>query len=125
MGKMIEQVVKKLKTGAIKTVVPFDSLFGSDGNPVYPAAPYIVVKTEKGVGGRNFRIIVHFPLGARSQLENAMRATIKLLKGFGATSRNGAYNRLEGPIDYTDVDVVNDDKTISMEALYLMPTKTF
>lgn len=122
---MMSKIIAKLKTGAIKNVVPFDSLIDANGNPVNVQAPYIVVKSETTPGGRGFRVIVHFPIGARNQLEDTLRASMVLLNGFAATSRTGAFNRLEGPIEYTDVDVVNDDKTISMEALYLMPTKTF
>lgn len=114
---MISAVVKELKTGLVKNVVKFGSTL--------PAAPYIVVKTEKGQSGRNIRVIAHFLPGQQNELEDYMRWIIRTLSEFSGTSRNGNKNQLGKMIDYTDIVVSNDDKTISMEALFLMPTLSF
>lgn len=114
---MISAIIKELKTGQAKQVVRFGTTL--------PAAPYIVVKTEKGIGGRNVRIIGHFLPGQQNDLEDYMRWIVRTMQEFKAVSRNGNTNQLGKMIDYTDIVVSNDDKTISMEALFLMPTTSF
>ena len=95
--------------------------FGVDG---IPSSPYGVIKGEKGIGGRNIRVILHRNVGEDDELETDLRAIIHLLGDKGFTS-SGKYNRLSHMTDYTDVGVVSDDNTISMEALFLMPTTSF
>ena len=95
--------------------------FGIDG---IPSPPYGVVKSEKGINGRNVRIILHCNVGEQVDIESDLRAVCALLENKGFTSGT-IYNRLGRMIDYTDVGPVSDDNTISMEALFLMPTTTF
>lgn len=95
------------------------------GNDLLPQSPYGVIKTEKQPGGRGLRIILHRDQGQKYALEDDMRNVISLLKEYGFTSRNGNYNQLGKLVDYVDVGAVSDDNTISMEALFLMPTTSF
>lgn len=115
---MIDKVVLKLKTGIVKNVVEFGTGPGA-------SIPYVVVKGEKSVGGRGVRVIAHFAKDYQHDMEDYMHYVIKTLSYAMFTSRSGCVNQLSGLIDYTDVVVVNDDSTISMEALFLMPTKSF
>ena len=95
--------------------------YGIDG---IPSPPYCVVKSEKGINGRNIRVIPHRNVDEQELLESDLRALCILLENKGFTSGT-VYNRLGRMIDYTDVGAVSDDNTISMEALFLMPTQTF
>lgn len=94
-----------------------------DGN--LPSQPYGVVKSEKQVNGRGVRIIIHRNPGYVNELEDDLRLVVSILTEKGYTSRNGNYNQLGRLIDYTDVTPLSEDGTISMEALFLMPTTSF
>ena len=89
------------------------------------ASQYVCVKGEKLPNGRGIRFIVHDAAENQSALEDNLRYIISFVANKGFTSRNGNYNQLGEMIDYSDVAVVSDDNTISMEALFLMPTKSF
>jgi hypothetical protein len=97
------------------------------GEGVLPSPPYGVLKTEQGIDGRNIRAIIHIAQynGCINVLEDLLRSTVTMVQETGFTSRNGCYNHIGLMIDYTDVAAISDDDTISMEALFLMPTKTF
>ena len=98
-------------------------MFARYGVSSLPTQPYGVVKSEKGINGRNIRVILHRNPDDQEQLETDLRAVIALLNNKGFTSGT-VYNRLGRLIDYTDVMPLSDDNTISMEALFLMPTTT-
>lgn len=118
---MIDKIVEQLKTGRIKNVVPF----GSNNNSL---PPYIVVKPESDSLGRGtiYRIFIHMKPGQQIDLEDYLRKDISdLLDGFGSATRNGNYNELETTEEYNDIIVNNDDKTISMERSYLLPSRLF
>lgn len=116
---MIDKIVSYLQT-------EYPSIswvrFG-DGN--LPTQPYGVIKGEKQINGRGVRIIIHRNAGFVNELEDDLRYVIELLSEMGFTTRNGNYNQLGRLIDYTDVTPLSDDGTISMEALFLMPTNLF
>lgn len=95
------------------------------GVKTLPSAPYGTIKGERQENGRGIRVILHRNQGEGSTLEDDLRAVIALLSEKGFTSRNGNFNQLSRLIEYTDVAVVSDDDTISMEALFLMPTTSF
>jgi len=120
---MLTKIVAKLKTGSIKSVVPFGTKL--------PAPPYVVVKPEVVLGtGRRFRVIAHVAQsatgsGAQTTLEDYIREAIGLMEEFQATSRTGKVNRLGRVDSITDIGAVSDDSTISMEAAFIMPTHTF
>lgn len=115
--------------GMIETIVDYLNTnypsygFCRFGNNI-GSSVYGVVKSEKGINGRNIRVILHRNVGEQELLESDMRSVIILLENHGFTSGT-VYNRLGRMIDYTDVATVSDDNTISMEALFLMPTQTF
>ena len=96
--------------------------FGYGGNK---AAPYIVVKGERLPDGRGIRAICHRISGEEDLLEDDLRSTRVLLEEKQITSRHGNINQIGKMIDWVDVAVVSDDNTISMEALFLMPSTTF
>lgn len=95
------------------------------GDGDLPMSPYGVIKGEKLTDGRGVRVIIHRNKGYSNELEDDLHAVIELLSDKGFTSRNGNYNQLGRLIDYTDVTPLSDDGTISMEALFLMPSKSF
>jgi hypothetical protein len=95
------------------------------GGDCIPSPPYGVIKPEKGVNGRNIRVILHNVAGSQAILENDLRSVVVLLNNYFITDDSGNHNALGQLIDYTDVGPVSDDNTISMEALFLMPTHSF
>lgn len=118
---MLYKVIAKLKTGKYPRVVAY-------GVEQLPEPPYVVVKPERDpVGrGRVFRIIAHFMPGQHIFLENYVRNDLdELLSDFMTTTRYGNHNTLLIENDYTDIIVDNDDKTISMERVFLMPSMIF
>lgn len=116
---MIDKIVSYLQTE-----YP-DVAWVKYGDNDIPSQPYGVVKGEKQVGGRGVRIILHRNKGSSIALEDDLRNVINIVSNKGFTSRNGNYNQLGRLISFTDVTAVSDDGTISMEALFLMPTSTF
>lgn len=115
---MWAKVVEKIKTSSVKNVVPF-------GASKMLSAPYDVVKPERVPGGgRRFRIIAHRKADEQILLEAHIRELIALLNGFTATTARGTHNSLKYE-DYSDIAPVSIDGTISMEASFLMPTRTF
>jgi len=115
---VITKIVEQLKTGTIKNVVPY-------GVEQLPAPPYVVVRPERDMLGRGraYRIIVHMQPGQQIFLEDyVFNDLFDLLDNFTATSRNNNYNRLLTENDYTDIIISNDDGTISMERVFLLPS---
>lgn len=117
---MITKIVEKLKTGSIKNVVPY-------GVDQLPKPPYIVVKPTKDFlnRGRSYFIFVHMLPGQNIMLEDYLFNDLSiLLDGFTAISRHGNLNNLLTENDYDDI-VRNDDGTISMGRVFLMPSIIF
>jgi hypothetical protein len=116
---MITKIIERLKTSAIKNVVPY-------GSNSRPAPPYIVVRPEYNNSGRLFRIFVHMMPGQQIFLEDYAFGTIPaLLDNYAADDRHGNYNHLLPQPDFTDIIANNDDGTISMERRYLVPQVHF
>ena len=114
---MTTRIVERLKTGSVKNVVPF-------GIATMPAAPYVVVKPESGVGERSFLIIAHFKAGQNILLEDYIFNEVsELLKNFVTTDRHGNNVRIKDADKYTDIVVENDDSTISMERIFYVPSR--
>lgn len=91
-----------------------------------PSVPYLVIKGEKSpTGGRSIRFILHENVGKQDELIDELREVCRMVSNRQFTTHSGAINRLGSLVDYTDVTPVSDDGTISMEALFLMPTTTF
>lgn len=116
---MLSKVIAKIKTGSIKTVIPYGY--------ARPAPPYVVVRTSADPLGRGkiFRIFWHFSQGGQALLDDYDGEIISLLDGFNADSRKGNNNQLEVEPDYDDITINNDDDTISRERRFLMPSRTF
>jgi hypothetical protein len=115
---MIDLVVKQLKTGAWKNVVPF-------GMPV-PSPPYIVVKEEPNPFGKTrFRCILHHNPAYLMDLRSYARKTLhtllsdKLLAGTAPDTRQIIlYEEQDSLTGYT---IDSDDGTISIERAYYTP----
>ena len=113
---MITKIVEKLKTGTVKNVIPFGWSL--------PAAPYVVVKMERDSLGRGiaYRIIAHFKPGQNIFLEDyVMNELMTLLDGYAAITRHGTYQELESTGEWGALVTDNDDSTISMERVFLVP----
>jgi hypothetical protein len=118
---MLTKIVEHLKTGPITNVIPYGSL------PL-PEPPYIVVKPERDTLGRGraFRIVVHMLPGQQIFLEDFVRETLyTLLSEFTSASRHGNINQLDFGDEWSDIIIGNDDSTISMERVFLMPSLIF
>jgi hypothetical protein len=113
---MVAEVVSRLKTGTIKSVVPFGSAL--------PSAPYVVVKTKAGMGRRDLRIIAHAKQGSSQTLEDYVFEELSdLLRGFSSTDRHGNPFKVLDAEEWTDVEAVSDDSTISMERVFYVPQR--
>lgn len=115
---MITKIVEQLKTGTIKNVIPF-------GFPV-PSPPYIVVKEFTHPNGTGFFITVHYNQGQQILLDDYIKKDIpELLNDFQAITRNGNLQRLESDIfsPIPELQIHNDDDSISKERVYWMPDK--
>jgi hypothetical protein len=119
---MIAAIITRLKTGKIKSVIPF-------GTIDTPAPPYIVVKQEVAMSGNghNIRVTVHMKPDQQQALDDFVRDDLStLLSEWAGTSHNGAYNQLDKGIDEFPVLIIgNDDGTIAMERVFLLPSVLF
>lgn len=115
-------VVKRLKTGSIKNV------FRYGGYSKLPEPPYVIVRFEEDPVGRGklIRIIGHMLPGQDLFLEDYMTNEVSnLLDDYWGTSRHGNTNMLLNENEYTDTIPLSDDGTISMERVFLMPSRVF
>lgn len=115
---MIDKIVEAINNDMMIPAIMFGA--GLPGS-----TRYVCVKGEKLPNGRGIRFIVHNTVDNQIEIEDDLRYIIEFVKNKGFTSRNGNYNMIGEMIDYTDVGPVSDDNTISMEALFLMPTTSF
>jgi hypothetical protein len=114
-------IVARLKTGSIQRVVPY-------GTENKPAPPYVVVKSERSAVGNGwrYRITAHFRPGQNTFLKDYMQNELfDLLDNYKAQSRHGNYNKVLTEDDFTGIIANNDDGTISMERVFLVPSMTF
>jgi len=120
---MQTKIVAKLKTGSIKSVVPF--------GPKAPAAPYVVVKEEKAPGNMaRFRIIPHMAptaVNVTAIEDYTLSELSTLLSDFEADDRDGNHFKLEEPDEkeWVGIGAVSDDNTISMERSFYAPLLLF
>jgi hypothetical protein len=115
---MITAIINRIKTGSIREVV----LFGDSAH--VPAPPYVVVKTETGpIQNRYIRLIVHRNSGEQDLLEDYVfhELTILLGKQVWLTDRNGGRFRLLNGEIWSEPILGNDDETIVMERLFILP----
>lgn len=115
---MITKIIEQLKTGTIKNVVPF-------GSPV-PSTPYIVVKEFTHPMGTGFFVTTHMDQGQQIFLDDYVKKDIpELLNDFKATTRNGNLQQLHQDIfsPIPELQIHNDDDSISKERVFWMPDK--
>lgn len=121
---MIAEIIAQLKTGDLTNVIPF-------GQQVPTTTPYVVVKPETHPSGRGIRVIVHYAVGTTLTKINGVIKTPQddyiyaelptLLSDFEFTNNHGETMSVVDTGEITDVGVVNDDNTISMERLFYIP----
>ena len=114
-------VVQRLQIGQITNVVPY-------GIAQLPAPPYVVVKTERDAVGRGrlLRVIVHFAADQRKWLEAYVFDELSdLLSDWHGETDDGVHFRVGATQEWTDVTSGNDDGTISMERVFLLPGLLF
>lgn len=124
---MIAEIVTQLKTGSITNVVPFGA------TTTTPTAPYVVVKGESSIYGRGIRIIVHYAVGTQLYI-NSSTAVVStpmddyiynelpsLIKDWEFTNNHGETMTVHDTGEITDVAVISDDDTVSMERVFYIP----
>lgn len=112
---MIRAIIDRLKTGNIKNVVEFGSQ--------RPSVPYVVVKDE-GLeeGGLSIRIIAHMPDGNGDLLRTYVQEELStLLRKTVLTDSEGNKNELLITGEQTGIITGNDDGSLSMERVFLLP----
>lgn len=116
---MTTAIVAQLKTGTYTNVVPFGR---TAQNP-----PYVVVKPEFGPGQtRLFRIFLHVLPSQQILLEDYIFDELTdLLSEFQGTDRNGNVFKLLPTDEFSDFAVTNDDDTLSMERVFLVPQRLY
>lgn len=120
---MIQEIVNRLKTGTIKSVIKF-------GNNI-PTPPYVVVKPETYEGNRGVRVIAHFAKGSDEMYIRGVVKTpmddyvltelVDLLSEYEFTDNHGLKQIVKDTNEITDISAVSDDNTVSMERLFVIP----
>lgn len=99
------------------------------GSGLLPNPPYGTIKPESISGGRGIRVIIHDVQSNQEALEGYLRLAITYLQNrkidYVDAQGNTVSNIIGEMVSYTDVGVVSDDSTISMEALFKVPTHYF
>lgn len=116
---IIPEVVKQLQTGTVKNVVRY-------GVAKLPAVPYVVVRSEARPTGRALRCIAHYGPDQQQWLEQYVFDELSdLLSDFDGTTEDGVQFRVQQTQEWTDIITSNDDGTISMERVFLLPGLLF
>ncbi len=116
---IIPEVVKQLQTGTVQNVVRY-------GAAKLPAPPYLVVRSEAQSTGRALRIIGHWLPDQQQWLEQYMFDELSdLLSDFVGKTEDGVQFRVQQTQEWTDIVTGNDDGTISMERVFLLPGLLF
>jgi hypothetical protein len=117
----IDAIYERLKAGSIKRVV----LFGDSVK--VPPPPYVVIKPEAdtGNGTRRIRIIAHADQGQQQLLEDYVFTELSVLLGKSVwmTDRNNCRFRLVNSGAWTEIILGNDDGTIAMERIFILPQR--
>ena len=114
---MITKIITQLKTGTIKTVVPY----GYGATPT--TIPYVVVKRESVMNMQwRWRIIAHMKPGQNITLDDyVFKEVPTLLNNLAITTRLTNTDKLGRSDEYSDVVGQSDDGTISMERIFYSP----
>jgi hypothetical protein len=118
---VIKAVVDRLKTGSIKSVVPFGN------SATVPPPPYVCVKPEPGAMNdrQNFRIIVHRKQGEQVLLEKYIFGELgKLLNpSVWLAKAGGGKFRVMNNADWYGPYAEDSDKSIVMERIFYAPKR--
>jgi len=116
---IVQSVVERVQTGPIKNVVEY-------GTARIPASPYVVIKPEATWRGTMLRVITHMDPDQQKWLRNYVLNTLSdLLSGYEGDTDEGVHFKVEMTQEWTDTTDGNDDGTISMERLFLLPGLLF
>ena len=117
---MIQEIINRLKTGAISNVISYMEDL--------PAPPYVVVKPEINKNGRGIRIILHYKKGANMYVSGGVTYTPMddyiynvlpgLLSEWTMTNNHGESITVHDTGEITDITAVSDDNTVAMERLF-------
>jgi hypothetical protein len=116
-----QTLITRLQTGTITNVVQF-------GTSVLPAPPYVVLKFERDPAGRGraLRVITHYEPDQQKWLEDYVFDQLSdLLLDYVGETDEGVNFRVHGTQEWTDIITGNDDGTISMERVFLLPGLLF
>jgi len=112
-------VVQRLQTGQVTNVVRY-------GTAQLPAPPYVVVRTEQRDNGRALRFIAHFQPDQHKWLETyVLKELSDLLSDYHGVTDDGIHFRVIPTQEWSDIITGNDDGTISMERVFLLPGVLF
>jgi len=116
----VQSVVERLQTGDVTNVVQY-------GTERLPRPPYVVVRPERDpFRGRALRIIAHYLPDQQRFLEDYVFNKLPdLLSGYEGDTDEGVHFKVEATDEYTDIIAGNDDGTISMERVFLLPGRLF
>lgn len=118
---IVASVVAHLKLGAVANVVQY-------GAKDLPDPPYVVVRPENSVirPGRSLVVIAHFEPGQQSMLEDYVFNKLSdYLTDFEGVTAEGIRFHVYATQEWTDIITGNDDGTISMERVFLLPGMLF
>jgi hypothetical protein len=118
---VIKAVVDRLKTGSIKSVIPFGN------SDTLPPPPYVCVKPEPGAMNDrlNFRLIVHRKQGEQVPLEKYVFEELGglLNPGVWLEKAGGGKFRVMSGGDWYGPYAEDGDKTIVMERMFYAPKR--
>jgi hypothetical protein len=118
---VIKAVVDRLKTGSIKSVVPFGN------SAALPPPPYVCVKQEPGAMNdrQNFRIIVHRKQGEQILLEKYIFEELSELLNTSVwlEKADGGKFRVMSGGDWYGPYAEDSDKSIVMERMFYAPKR--
>lgn len=117
---IVQSVVEQVQTGQIKNVVQY-------GTAQLPAPPYVVVRPIRDpLRGRALYITAHMEPDQQKWLEDYIFNELSdLLSGHEGDTDEGVHFRVEMTQEWTDITDGNDDGTISMERMFLLPGLLF
>jgi hypothetical protein len=118
---VIEAVIDRLKTGSMKSVIPFGN------SETIPPLPYVCVKPEPGATNDrlNLRIIVHREQGEQILLEKYIYEELSGLLNLSVwlEKADGGKFRVMSNGDWFGPYVDEGDKSLVMERMFYVPKR--
>ncbi len=117
---IVQSIVERLQTGQITNVVQF-------GTAKLPAPPYVVVRAMRDpLRGRSLYVTAHMEPDQQKWLEDYIFNQLSdLLLDYEGDTEEGVHFRVMMTQEWTDIIDGNDDGTISMERVFLLPGLLF